>query len=88
MTSLGPAEIVDVGPESLAIVHRWPAEKGQTFWIEFPWAGFKMRLNCEVRVIRPVPESTSVRSGCTVVGGQTAEEFKKRVEAALANAPV
>ena len=87
MTSLGPAELVDVGPNSLAIIHKWPVQKGAAFWIEFPWAGFVMRLNCEVRVTRPAPHADGLRSGCLVTGGQTADEFKKRVEKALENAP-
>ena len=88
MTSLGPADLVDVGPQSLALVHTWPAQKGTTFWVEFTWAGFMVRINCEVRVVRPHPDSGGLRSGCIVTGGPGAEELRRRVENALANAPV
>ena len=87
MTGLGPADLVDVGPESLALVHKWPAEKGTTTWVEFTWAGTPIHLKCEIRVSRLSPSDSNYRSGCIVRGGLSAAEFRQRVEKALESAP-
>jgi hypothetical protein len=84
MTGFGPAEIVDLSPNSLALLHDWSAEKGAETWLEFSWAGRLIRLDCEVRTCRRSPADAKYRSGVLVRGGFSADEFRQRVEAEIA----
>lgn len=87
MTSFGPAQLVDLGPKSVALLSEWSAEKGATTWLEFNWGGYLMRLDCEVRSCRFSRGDGRNRSGLLICGGFSADEFRNRVKNELAKAP-
>lgn len=88
MTGFGPVHILDVGPKAVGIRHEAAAERGSTTWLEFSWAGRILRLDCEVRTSRKPRAENKFRTGLAVIGGLGAEEYRYRVEEALAGMKV
>ena len=83
MTGAGPVNIIDLGPNGLGIMHDCPLQRTATTWIEFHWGETLIRLHCEVRVTRPSTGEMKFASGLLILGGPSADEYRRRIEAEI-----
>ena len=83
MTGFGPVNIIDLGPNGLGIGHDCPLQRGATTWIEFYWGETMIRLNCEVRTTRASVGEMKFASGLLILGGLSADDYRRRVEAEI-----
>jgi hypothetical protein len=83
MTGSGPVNIVDLGPSGLGILHNCPFHRGATTWVEFYWGETLVRLHCEVRTTRPSTGENQFASGLLILGGPSADEYRRRIEAEI-----
>ena len=85
LTGSGPVSILDLSPTGLGIVHDCPLQRGATTWVEFYWGETLIRLHCEVRGTRESTGEMKFASGLVILGGLSAEDYRRRVETELEN---
>ena len=85
MTGSGPVNIIDLGPNGLGIGHDFPLPRGTTTWLEFYWGETLIRLHCEIRATRASTGEMKFFSGLLVLGGPSADDYRRRIEAEIEN---
>jgi len=83
MTGFGPVNIIDLGRNGLGVGHDWPLQRGATTWVEFHWGETLIRLHCEVRATRASTGEMKFASGFLVLGGPSADDYRRRIEAEI-----